>query len=122
MEASQQGDIIFMYYFPREARRSRSPTKEVEFYMKLERPSGPRGGAGGPNARGGQRQGGQQGQGRAQGGQQGQGRAQGGQQGGGPGAGQRGAAGVARAMALMGKEIKRKFRLKDMMYNGELAM
>lgn len=73
--------------------------KEVEFYMKLERPQGARGGQRGA---GGQRQRGGQG---------------GGQR---PGAG--GQRGGAMAMGLFGKEIKRKFRLKDMVYHGELTM
>ena len=106
--------------------------KEVEFFMKFERemmaglrPQGQ--GAGGRRPQGGQ--GGQAGQG-GQGGQRGQ-AGQGGQrqqrgagQGGGQG-GQRagaGGRGAGMAMAIFGKEIKRKFRLKDMVYKGELAL
>ena len=72
--------------------------KEVEFYFKLDRPQGAGRGAGG-----GQRQ-------------------RGGPGGGpGPGAGGRGGGGMAMA-ALFGKEIKRKFRLKAMVYQGQLAL
>ena len=84
--------------------------KEVEFYFKLDRPQGP-----GRGARGGQRgQGGE----RGAGGQRQRGGPGGGQ---GPGAGGRGGGGMAMA-ALFGKEIKRKFRLKDMVYQGQLEL
>ena len=105
--------------------------KEVEFFMKFERemmagmrPQGQ--GAGGRRPQGGQAgQGGQRGQ-AGQGGQRGQ-AGQGGQrqQGGGGQGGQRagaGGRGAGMAMAIFGKEIKRKFRLKDMVYKGELSL
>jgi len=114
--------------------------KEVEFFMKFERemmeglrPQGqgaggrrPQGGQGGQAGQGGQRQQRGAGQGGGQGGQRGQ-AGQGGQrqQGGGGQGGQRagaGGRGAGMAMAIFGKEIKRKFRLKDMVYKGELAL
>lgn len=127
VENSDQGKVIFMYYFPQDVPIELSD-KEVEFFMKLERPAmagGPAGGRGqgrpgaaGQQGQRGQRAEGQQGQrpNRGQGGQQGQG--QGGQ--GRPGAGQGGANRMA--FALLGKEIKKKFRLKDMVYQGGLAL
>ncbi|MDE0103407.1 MAG: hypothetical protein OXN89_13605 [Bryobacterales bacterium] len=93
--------------------------REVEFFMKLDRPQMGAGGQGGQ--RGGQR-GGQGGQRAGQGGQGG------GQRGGGQGQRQAGAAGRGGpggggiAMAIFGKEIKKKFRLKDMVYKGDLAL
>ena len=117
--------------------------KEVEFFMKFERemmeglrpqgqgaggrrPQGGQGGQGGQAGQGGQRQQRGAGQGGGQGGQRGQ-AGQGGQrqQGGGGQGGQRagaGGRGAGMAMAIFGKEIKRKFRLKDMVYKGELAL
>ena len=62
----------------------------------------------GSRARGNERAGGQ--------GQRGQGGGQ--RAGGAPGQGR----GAGMAMMLFGKEIKRKFRLKDMVYKGELAL
>ena len=117
--------VQFIYFFPR-ASAIEVGDRAVEFYMKLERPQGP-----GPGARGGG-QGGQRPQ-RGAGGQGGQQRAggqagQGGQRAGGQGGqgGQRGAGGrgggAAMAAALFGKEIKKTFRLKDMMYKGQLAL
>ena len=79
--------------------------KEVEFYFKLDRPQGPGRGARGAG-RGGQR---------GAGGQADRGGRGGGQR---PGMSGRGGPG----MALFGKEIRRKFRLKDMVYQGELAL
>ena len=122
VEQSDQGRVIFVYYFPQDVPIEMAD-KEVEFYMKLERPAmaggpgGPRGQQGQRGQRG-QRAEGQQGQrpNRGQGGQQGQG--QGGQ--GRPGAGQGGANRMA--FALLGKEIKKRFRLKDMVYQGGLAL
>lgn len=90
--------------------------KEVEFFMKFEREmmAGMRPGAGGgPQGRGQRGQAGQGGQRQQRGGGQGQG---GGQRAGGAGRG------AGMAMAIFGKEIKRKFRLKDMVYKGELAL
>ncbi len=82
--------------------------KEVEFFMRFEREMmagmrPQRQGAGGQGRQGGQRQ---QGEGAGRGGQQ---------------ARSGGRAG-AMAAAMFGKDIKRKFRLKDMVYNGELAL
>ena len=97
--------------------------KEVEFFMKLERPARPgqasgaqRRGAGGQGQRGGQ------GGGQRQAGGQGGGQGQRGGQGGGQRAGGAGGRGAGMAMALFGKEIKRKFRLKDMVFKGALAL
>lgn len=116
VEQSDGGQVIFVYYFPQD-NPIELADKEVEFYMKLERPAM----AGGPGGQRGQRpnraEGGQQGQ-RPNRGQGGQGQGQGGQ--GRPGAGQGGANRMA--FALLGKEIKKKFRLKDMVYQGELAL
>ena len=81
--------------------------KEVEFHMRLDRPEGARRGPSGAGG-GGQRGAGGQGQRGGRGG---------GQR---PGVGGRGGAGMP--MALFGKEIKRRFRLKDMVYKGELAL
>ena len=113
--AQGQG-VRFTYFFTRD-NPIELADKEVEFYMKLERPEGM-----GPAARGGRQQGTQGGQRQqgAQGGQRQRG-AQGGEgqrQGQGAGAGR----GGGMAMALFGKEIKRKFRLKDMVYKGKLAL
>lgn len=92
--------------------------KEVEFFMKFEREMmagmRPGAGGGGPQGRGQRGQAGQGGQRQQRGGGQGQG---GGQRAGGAGRG-----GGGMAMAIFGKEIKRKFRLKDMVYKGELAL
>ena len=95
--------------------------KEVEFFMKFEREMmagmrpQQRPGAGGQGPQGGQRgQAGQGGQRQQRGGGQGGGGQRAGAGGGGRGAGM--------AMAIFGKEIKRKFRLKDMVYKGELAL
>ena len=102
--------LVFRYYFARNDPIELGD-KEVEFYMKLERPQGMGRGAAGQRGggQGGQRAGGQRGGG--QGGPGGQ-RAGGGQ----------GGRGAGMAMMLFGKEIKRKFRLKDMVYKGELAL
>ena len=93
----QAGDQAtrFYYFFPRTEEISLAD-KEVEFFMKLQRPGGA----------------GQRGGGRA------------GREGGpGAGGGRPGAAGGGRAaFALFGKEIRRKFKLKDMVYNGTLAL
>ena len=117
VQAQQRATLI--YYFP-QADPITLDDKEVEFFMKFERtmmagmrPQGQ--GAGGGRPQGGQRgqagQGGQRQQrGGGQGGQGGGQRAGGGNRGGGM------------AAAIFGKEIKRKFRLKDMVYNGELAL
>ena len=115
VEANQRATL--KYFFPQN-----DPIvlddKEVEFFMKFEREMmagmrpQQRPGAGGQRPQGGQR--GQAGQG----GQRQQG-------GGGQGGGQRagaGGRGAGMAMAIFGKEIKRKFRLKDMVYKGELAL
>ena len=92
--------------------------KEVEFFMKFEREMmagmRPGAGGGGPQGRGQRGQAGQGGQRQQRGGGQGQGG--GGQRAGGAGRG------AGMAMAIFGKEIKRKFRLKDMVYKGELAL
>ena len=119
VEVRSEGSVVFRYYFVRNDPITLED-REVEFFMKIERPAAMRGGPGGPGARNRQRggQGGGQGQ-RGQAGGQGQ-RGQGGGQraGGGPGQGR----GAGMAMMLFGKEIKRKFRLKDMVYKGELAL
>ncbi len=95
--SNRESVVAFRYFFVKNDPIELSD-KEVEFYFKLDRP--------------------QRGQGpdRQQGrGQQGGGR----QRAGGPGGGaQRGAG----AFMLFGKEIKRKFRLKEMVYQGELAL
>ena len=118
VEQSNRGEVIFVYYFPKDVPIEMAD-KEVEFYMKLERPAmaDGQGGARGQRGQRGQA-GGQQGQrpNRGQGGQQGQG--QGGQRR--PGAGQGGANRMA--FALLGKEIRKKFRLKDMVYQGDLVL
>lgn len=108
VEVIPGGSLVFRYYFVR-TDPIELADREVEFFMKLERPQGMGRGAG----QGGQRGGGQGGP-RAGGGQRGQGgqRAGGGQ----------GGRGGGMAMMLFGKEIKRKFRLKDMVYKGELAL
>ena len=87
--------------------------REVEFHMKLERPGG--------QGRGGQ------GAGRGAGAQRGQGGPGGQRQGGAggqrPGAGGQGQRGGGRtAMLVLGKDIRKKFRLKDMVYKGSLAL
>ncbi|MDE0109676.1 MAG: hypothetical protein OXN96_17855 [Bryobacterales bacterium] len=117
VQAQQRATLI--YYFP-QTDPIVLDDKEVEFFLKFERtmmagmrPQGQ--GAGGGRPQGGQRgqagQGGQRQQrGGGQGGQGGGQRAGGGNRGGGM------------AAAIFGKEIKRKFRLKDMVYNGELAL
>lgn len=121
VEVGASGQGIFRYYFVKNDPIELSD-KEVEFYFKLERPQGAGRGPGASRPRG---QGGQGG-GQGGGGQRGAGAGQrpGGQGGGGPGAGQRPGGGPAQraAMMLFGKEIKKKFRLKDMVYKGELAM
>ena len=108
---SQNRRVSFKYFFMRNDPIVLAD-REVEFFMKLDRPQMGAGGQGGQ--RGGQRAG-QRG---AQGG---------GQRGGGQGQRQAGAAGRGgpgggMAMAIFGKEIKRKFRLKDMVYKGDLAL
>ena len=99
--------------------------KEVEFFMKFEREMmagmRPGAGGGGPQGRGQRGQAGQGGQRQQRGGGQGQGGGGQGQGGGGQRAGA-GGRGAGMAMAIFGKEIKRKFRLKDMVYKGELAL
>ena len=130
--------VSFRYYFTR-ADPIELADKEVEFYMKLERPAGMAGAAGrGQRQRGGQGQGqrgeGAQGQrgaggqgqqgggGQGQRGAGGQGQQGGGAQGRGQGAQGGGRGGAGAAMMVLGKEIKRKFRLKDMVYQGELRL
>jgi hypothetical protein len=100
--------VEFDYFFVR-ADPIELADKEVEFYMKLDRPQGQRRGArgGGPGGQGGSGDGQRQ-----RGGQDGAQRQ--GARAGGRGAGM--------AQAVLGKEIRRKFRLKDMVYNGQLAM
>jgi hypothetical protein len=120
VEANQRATL--KYFFP-QTDPIALEDKEVEFFMKFERemmagmrPQGQ--GAGGRRQQGGQ--GGQ----RGQAGQGGQRQQRGGGQGGGQG-GQRagaGGRGAGMAMAIFGKEIKRKFRLKDMVYKGDLAL
>ena len=113
VEVSAENSVIFRYYFVK-ADPIELADREVEFYMKLDRPQGAQmGAAGGRQGPQGQRQGGQ-GQGQRPGAQQ-RGQGPGGR---GPGA----ARGAMMARALFGKEIKRKFRLKDMVYKGELAL
>ena len=115
VEVGAQGSGVFRYYFVKNDPIEISD-KEVEFYFKLERPQG----GGRARGQGGNRQGGggQGGGGQRPAAGQGGGQGQGGQ-----GAGQRpGGAGQRAAMMLFGKEIKRKFRLKDMVYKGELAL
>ncbi len=106
---------IFLYYFPR-TDPIEVADKAVEFAMRLAPPAGaqaggqrrPGQGQGGPRA--GQQQGQQPGQG-------GQRRAGGGQ------AGRQGGGGRnPMAQALFNKEIKKSFRLKDMVYDGRLAL
>ncbi len=88
----------FYYFFPR-TEEIHLADKEVEFFMKIERPTG-------MGQRGGGRAGRQVGQ-------------SAGGRGGGPGAGGRGG---GAALAVFGKEIKRKFKLKDMVYHGTLSL
>ena len=112
VQSNQRATLI--YFFP-QADPIVLDDKEVEFFLKFERelmagmrPQRP--GAGGQ---------------RPQGGQGGQRQQRGAGQGGGQGGGQRagaGGRGAGMAMAIFGKEIKRKFRLKDMVYKGELAL
>ena len=104
----------FYYFFPRTEEISLAD-KEVEFFMKLQRPGG-MGQRGGGRAG---REGGPGAGGRAGGAGGGPG-AQGGRGGAGAGGGRGGGGGAA--FALFGKEIKRKFKLKDMVYNGTLAL
>lgn len=110
VQASQRATL--KYFFPQND-PIMLEDREVEFFMKFEREMmagmRPGGGGGGPQARGQRGQAGQGGQRQQRGGGQGQG-----------GGGQRAGAGMA--MAIFGKEIKRKFRLKDMVYKGELAL
>ena len=129
VEANQRATL--KYFFP-QTDPIALDDKEVEFFMKFERemmaglrPQGQ--GAGGRRQQGGQAgQGGQGGQRQQRAG--GQGGGQGGQRTGGQGGGQggqragAGGRGAGMAMAIFGKEIKRKFRLKDMVYKGELAL
>lgn len=120
VDVKSQSTVVFLYYFPRSAAIELAD-KDVEFYMKLDRPAGQPGGRRGP-----------QGQGRpgAGGGPQGQGRARGqggppGTEGGSPRGGPRagaGGRGGQMVQALFGKEIKRKFRLKDMVFKGQLEL
>jgi hypothetical protein len=93
-------EVTRFYYFFSRTEVIGPDDKEVEFFMKLERPAG--GGQGGGQRGGGQGGGGQRG-------------------GGGPGAGGGGRGGGA-AFAVFGKEIKRKFKLKDMVYKGTLEL
>ena len=142
VEVAANQRATLKYFFP-QADPIALEDKEVEFFMKFERemmeglrpqgqgaggrrPQGGQGGQGGQAGQGGQRQQRGAGQGGGQGGQRGQ-AGQGGQrqQGGGGQGGQRagaGGRGAGMAMAIFGKEIKRKFRLKDMVYKGELAL
>ena len=142
VEASLAGRLAqFHYFFPREAGISLAD-REVEFFMRFERSQFMGAGQRPGQARQGQGQGQRAGQGQGQGqgqragqGQQQQGQragGQGGQRAGGQGGqrpqgqGQRaGGAGGGmnqRVAALFGKDLKKKFRLKDMVYKGELAM
>ena len=114
VQAQQRATLI--YYFP-QTDPIVLEDRAVEFFMKFERemmagmrPQGQ--GAGGGRPQGGQR--GQRGQG-------GQGQQRGGGQGGGQRAGG-GNRGGGMAAAIFGKEIKRQFRLKDMVYKGDLAL
>ena len=120
----------YHYFFPRDAGISLAD-KEVEFFMRFERSlmmgAGPRPG----QARQGQGQGQRAGQGQ-QGQRQQQAQRPGGQGGQRPGGqggqrpqgqGQRPGGGMNQRVAvLFGKDIKKKFRLKDMVYKGELAL
>ena len=113
--ATENRKVSFKYFFMRDDPIVLAD-KEVEFFMKLERPQ--MGAGGRPQGRQ-QRQGGQRGaQGQQRQRQQGQGQGQGqgrGAAGGRPGGGNM-------MMAIFGKEIKKKFRLKDMVYKGDLAL
>ncbi len=102
--------LVFRYYFVKNDPIELSD-KEVEFYFKLDRPQGAGRGQGANRQRG-QGPGGQGAGGPRPGGGQ--------RAGGGPGGG--GQRGGGAAFMLFGKEIKRKFRLKDMVYKGELAL
>ena len=126
VEASVVGRVAkFHYFFPRDAGIMLAD-KEVEIFLRFERAQMMGGGQRPGQARQGQGQGGQQGQ------RQGQGQRAGGQAGqraGGQGGqrpqgqGQRAGGGMnPRTAALFGKDIKKKFRLKDMVYKGELAL
>ena len=84
VEVTSSDVTRFYYFFPR-TEVIGPADKEVEFFMKLERPAGEGQGGGGPGAGGGGRGGGA-------------------------------------AFAVFGKEIKRKFKLKDMVYNGTLEL
>lgn len=117
VEVRAEGSVVFRYYFVK-ADPIELADKEVEFFMKLDRPQGALAGGRG-QGQGGPRQGAGQRPSGGQGGQGGQG--QRGAQGAGRGSGG-GGAGAAMARMLFGKEIKKKFRLKDMVYKGELAL
>ncbi len=109
---AESGTTLY-YYFSRDEEITLDD-KEVEFAMKFERPQmGQRG-----QGQAGRRQG--QGQRSQAGGGQGQGGQRPGAQGGQRGAGQGGRGGAA--MALFGKDIRKKFKLKDMVYEGQLAL
>ncbi len=127
----QNRTVRFKYFFTRDDPIVLAD-REVEFFMKLERPQmgggqqGRRpGGQRGAQGQQRQGQGGQRGaQGQQRQGQGGQRQAQGQRQ---QGQGQRqgaaaGGRGGGMAMGIFGKEIKRKFRLKDMVYKGDLAL
>ena len=117
VEVKPSGQRVEFNYFFLRTDPIELADKEVEFFMKLERPARP------GQGRGAQRQGaGGQGGGQRQRGAQGGGQRQGGAQGGGQRAGGPGGRGAGMAMAIFGKEIKRKFRLKDMVFKGELAL
>ncbi len=125
VEAVVAGRIAkLQYYFPRDAAIELAD-KDVEFVMRFER-SAMMAIAGQGQGRQGQGQRGQQGQGQRAGGQGGGQGQQQRQRAGGQGAqgqGQRaGGPQAARNAALFGKDIKRKFRLKDMVYKGELVL
>ena len=102
VEVETYGRVLLLYFFPK-TDQIQLEDKEVEFVMKLDRPERGLGGGG-----------------------QGQGDRQRGAAGGrrdGPGASGSGgrSAGMV-AMAILGKEIKRKFKLRDMVYNGNLEL
>ncbi len=130
VEVQAGGQVTRFYYFFPRTEEITLADKEVEFFMKLQRPGGTGQRGGGRAGReGGQGAGGRAGgagggpgaggrAGGAGGGPGAGGRAGGGA--GGPGAG--GGRGGGAAFALFGKEIKRKFKLKDMVYNGTLAL
>ena len=131
VEASVSGRVAqFHYFFPRDSEISQAD-KEVEFFMRFERSQMMGAGQRPGQARQGQGQGQRAGQGQQRQGQQ-QGQSPGGQRGQGAGGqggqrpqgqGQRAGGGMnQQAAALFGKDIKKKFRLKDMVYKGELSM